>query len=123
MRLYGLIEPSSLLCHAQLSPALLVLWARELCREEDMVLYCGVEWYCVWCVVLCCEALRCVALCICVCCVLRCCVVLCLLRQRQNGNAVLCNEWDYAGGQAWEVVLKSRAESTPEVTKQGRRVM
>jgi hypothetical protein len=31
-------EPSSLLCHAQLSPALLVLWARELFREEDMVL-------------------------------------------------------------------------------------
>lgn len=40
VRLWGLVEPSSLLCHAQLSPALLVLWARELCREEDMVLWC-----------------------------------------------------------------------------------
>lgn len=44
---YSRHASSSLLCHAQLSPALLVLWARELCREEDMVLYCVVVWYCV----------------------------------------------------------------------------
>lgn len=73
VRLYGLIEPSSLLCHAQLSPALLVLWARELCREEDMVLYCGVVWYCVGCAVKRCVALRCVCVCVCVSCI----VVLC----------------------------------------------
>lgn len=64
VRLCGMDEPSSLLCQAQLSPALLALWVRELCREEDMVL-CGIVWYCVLCavlcyVVLCCEALRCV---------------------------------------------------------------
>lgn len=47
VRLGGLFEPSSLLCHAQLSPALLVLWARELCREEDMALCCVVVFCCV----------------------------------------------------------------------------
>lgn len=80
-----MIEPSSLLCHAQLSPALLVLWARELCREEDMLLWCCVV---LCCALLCCAVKRCVALCrVCEsvrawCCVLWCCVVWCLLRQR-----------------------------------------
>lgn len=76
MRLCGLVEPSSLLCHAQLSPALLVLWARELCREEDMLLWfsCEVMGVVLYCVVRCCEALPCVAPCVyvyvCVCIVL-----------------------------------------------------
>lgn len=71
MRLCGLVEPSSLLCHAQLSPALLVLWARELCREEDMALWCCV--FVIFCVLLCCAVKRCVALSrVCMCCVLWC---------------------------------------------------
>lgn len=52
VRLVGMLEPSSLLCHAQLSPALLVLWALELCREEDMVLSCDVVLCVVSCAVL-----------------------------------------------------------------------
>lgn len=78
MRQCGLVEPSSLLCHAQLSPALLVLWARELCREEDMLFwfFCVKLWV-MCCAVSCGAVKRCVALRrVYMCCVLCCCVVL-----------------------------------------------
>lgn len=69
MTLCGLVEPSSLLCHAQLSPALLVLWARELCREEDILLWFCVKLWVLCCAVSCGAVKRCVALrrvCVCV---------------------------------------------------------
>ena len=39
-----------------------MLWARELCREEDMVLWSGVVWCGVVQYVMCCAVKRCVAL-------------------------------------------------------------
>lgn len=107
MRLCGLVQPSSLLCHAQLSPALLVLWARELCREEDMLFwfFCVKLWV-MCCAVSCgavkrCVALRC-AVCVCVyvlCIVLLCGVVIIAAEEMRWECSVV--QWDFdAGGQA-----------------------